>query len=149
MSINTEALITQLSPVIEGLGFKLVELSYGNLKGSHQVQIALYHEAGIGSDECAITYQTILPRLEILLNTRNIHLEIGSPGLERKIKSNREYSIFIGKHVKLLLKDQNRIHGTIVSADENSVTIKIDDENCSIPFADIVKGKLEYTWEVK
>ncbi|WP_052078267.1 ribosome maturation factor [Spirochaeta lutea] len=150
MGIELNTLLDQVAPVVEGLGFSLVELNYGNTKGTHQTRVIIYSDQGVGSDECALVYRTLLPRLEIILDSRDIHLEISSPGLDRKIKSPREYEIFTGKQVRLLLRDsQDWIEGTISQSNSDSVTIHQEAGETTVPFSNIVKGQLDYKWEVK
>jgi len=147
MKFTPEQMYAELEPLVTGLGYSLVDCTYGFVKGSHHVGLALFSSEGIGTEECAKVFQLVLPRLEVLLDTRDISLEVGSPGLERKIRHPREYKIFIGKRMKMLLADQDWISGIIIAADERAVEVKIDNQSRSIPLSSIMKAQLEFTWE--
>lgn len=100
------ALYDQLEPVIRGLGYTLIEANSANIQGRVHVNIIAFSENGIGTRECEEISRTILPRLEILLDNRDIALEVSSPGLERKFSSLLEFELFAGKAVKVLVGDQ-------------------------------------------
>ena len=54
MSGRLEEEIRQaVEPILAGMGFSLVELSVGRLKGATRVTVILYRPQGVGIDECA------------------------------------------------------------------------------------------------
>lgn len=138
------SLINEIEPVVEGLGFSLVEFSSHRNRSNLTVNAIIYSKNGVGLEECSRVYKTILPRIELLEDTRNINLEVSSPGLSRNIKSIEEFGIFAGKRVKILKKDESGwIHGRIISVDNNSVKINEDKNAITVSFEDINKAKLE------
>ena len=138
------SLINEIEPVVLGLGFSLVEFSSHRNRSNLTVNAIIYNQNGVGLDECTKVYKTILPRIELLEDTRNINLEVSSPGISRNIKYIEEFEIFIGKSVKILKKDvSDWIHGRIISVDNNSVKINVDKNAMSVSFEDINKAKLE------
>src|SRR5690606_34297891 len=103
MSGHVDADIRQaIEPVLAGMGFSLVELSVGRLKGSTRVTVILYRKEGVGIDECAEASRLLFPRLETLEGLADVSLEVSSPGMERQIRSPAEYSIFLGRGVRVL-----------------------------------------------
>jgi len=138
------SLINEIEPVIAGLGFSLVEFSSHRNSSNLTVNAIIYTQNGVGLEECSKVYKTILPRIELLEDTRNINLEVSSPGISRNIKSIEEFGIFVGKNVKILKKDDsNWIHGRISAVDNNSVKVNVDRNAVSVFFEDINKAKLE------
>ena len=149
MAYTPERLFEELEPLIKGLELILVDCTYGNIKGTHHVGLIIYSDQGVGTDECAKVFRLIQPRLEILFDSRDIHLEVGSPGIDRKIKHPREFNIFIGKQVKIYIQDKDWIHGTIIAADDQAVEMRIEHEVQRIPLSAIGKAQLEFSWEDK
>lgn len=45
----------------------------------------------------------LIPKLESLLQTEELSVELGTPGLERNLKYRRELSFYTGKKAKLYL----------------------------------------------
>ncbi|MEA1910215.1 MAG: ribosome assembly cofactor RimP [Spirochaetota bacterium] len=138
------SLIESIEPVIEGLGFSLVEFTSSRNRSNLTVNTIIYRESGVNLADCSIVYKTILPRIELLEDSRSVNLEVSSPGLSRNIKAVGEFEIFIGRKVRILKKDDSEwIHGNIVSVENNSVNLNVCKETVIVEFADINKAKLE------
>ncbi len=136
---SVESVVT---PLVESLGLILVACNHSQQGKFHTVQVVLYHKDGIGTDQCAQAYRLVLPRLEIYLESKDISLEISSPGIHRRIKHVREYAIFQGKEVRILSHDE-WVYGTIDSASEVGVTLILqNEEKKSFAFSDIQKATL-------
>lgn len=138
------SLINSIEPVIKGLGFSLVEFSSHRNRSNLTVNTIIYKDSGINLADCSIVHKTILPRIELLEDSRSVNLEVSSPGLSRNIKTSDEFEIFIGRKVRILKKDDSEwIHGSIDSVDNNSVNLNKSKETTNVIFADINKAKLE------
>ena len=138
------SLIKSIEPVIEGLGFSLVELTSHRNRLNITVNVIIYSEAGVNLADCSAVYKTILPRIELLEDSRNVNLEISSPGITRNIKAVDEFSFFIGRKVKILkYNDSEWIHGSIESVSDIHVNLNHDKQTVTVSFIDINKAKLE------
>lgn len=145
---NDDPYSEEVIPLIEGLGFQLVELSSANRKGTLHVHLTIYRPEGVGLDDCAEVYTALMPRLEVLSDNRDIHLEVSSPGLSRGIKSGREFGLFQGKGVRVLTVDSDDwVGGVIVSSDEESVTIRTKTGERRFVYGTIKKAKLDESQE--
>ncbi len=138
------SLIKSIEPVINGLGFSLVEFSSHRNRSNLTINTIIYKNSGVNLADCSTVYKTILPRIELLEDSRSVNLEVSSPGLSRNIKTADEFEIFIGRKVRVLKKDDSEwIHGSIDSVDNNSVNLNIGKDTLDVNFADINKAKLE------
>ena len=138
----------EVIPLLEGLGFQLVELSSANRKGTLHVHLTMYSPDGVGLDDCAEVYRALMPRLEVLSDNRDIHLEVSSPGLSRSIKSGHEFGLFEGKGVKVLTADTDEwVGGVIATSDEESVTIRTKAGDRTFVYGTIKKAKLDESQE--
>ena len=138
------SLIDSIEPVIKGLGFSLVEFTSSRNRSNLTVNTIIYRESGVNLADCSLVFKTILPRIELLEDSRSVNLEVSSPGLSRNIKAVDEFEIFIGRKVRILKKDDSEwIHGNIVSVENNSVNLNVSKETVIVDFADINKAKLE------
>ena len=147
MKYSPEEMYDELEPLVGGSGYSLVDCTYVLLKGTHHVGLSLFSPNGIGTDECAQVFQLVQPRLEVLLDTRDVNLEVGSPGLDRKIHHPREYKIFAGQRMKILVTGEEWISAIVISADDTAVEVKIDNKSRTILLSSILKAQLEFTWE--
>ena len=85
-----------------------------------------------------------MPRIELLEDSRDVNLEVSSPGITRNIKTVDEFDIFLGRKVRILKRDDSEwIHGSIESVDDNSVKLNNGKQTVSVSFPDINKAKLE------
>ena len=138
------SLINSIEPVIEGLGFSLVEFTSHRSRSNLTVHTIIYSKNGVTIDDCSTVFKTIMPRIEVLEDSRDVNLEVSSPGITRNIKTVDEFEIFLGKKVRILKKnDSEWIHGSIESVNDNSVNLNIDKQTVDVSFADINKAKLE------
>ena len=138
------SLINSIEPVIEGLGFSLVEFTSHRNRSNLTVNTVIYKESGVNLADCSTVYKTILPRIEVLEDSRDVNLEVSSPGISRNIKTVDEFDIFLGRKVRILKRDDSEwIHGSIESVDDNSVKLNNGKQTVSVSFPDINKAKLE------
>ena len=142
------------SRLIEGLGYILVELKVIPQKTQTRVQVVIAKksddenkptdESGVGIADCAKVHRLIEPRLEALLGTQDLYMEVTSPGMERNIKNAAEFSLFKGRYLRVWDQDKSDwVSGVISASDEKSVTLKINDADSEvIPYERIAKAKL-------
>ena len=148
--IEIGALSDQTTPIVEGLGFRIVELNMTVVKGRTHVTLVIYSPDGVGIDDCATVHRTVLPRLELLLDDRDIALQVASPGIDRVLKSWSEFEVFSGRGVRVLRQGADDwLCGTVLRAHATEVEIASATGVVAVPHADIQKAKLDYTQEVR
>jgi ribosome maturation factor RimP len=139
-----------VEPVLAGLGFSLVELSVGRLKGSTRVAIVLYREAGVGVDECAEVSRLLFPRLETLEGLADVSLEVSSPGIERQIRSPAEYLIFKGRGLRLLAGDATEWEAGIIDGVEgDTLWLRRAGRRRGFAVAAVRKARLDHAVEIE
>lgn len=144
-----EDLIAELAPVVEGLGYRIVEAKQAKVRGTIHVTLVIFSAGGVSVDGCADVSRTIMPRLELLFGSSEISLEVGSPGIDRTIKNNREFEIFSGRGVRMLLRDTGDwVSGVIRGVDGENVEIDGEAGTRSVPLTNIQKAKLDEAQEV-
>lgn len=139
----------ECAALVEGMGFKLVELKIVPAKEVTKISamIAASDPAvNIGVQDCAKVHRVLLPRLESLLGTEETTMELTSPGIEHNIKNAAEFTVFTGRDVRVWDKTvTDWVGGKIISADEKSVTLeKEDSENVTVLYENIAKAKFIY-----
>ena len=147
-----EGLIEQLEDLFSGFlenkGFDLVELAhqYGGPKLILTV-LTDKPQGGITLAECA----RICKELKNQLEETNIIpgdyiLEVASPGLDRPLKSGKDFRRALNKEVVFFLNDpvsgKIQWQGIIQQADENSVFVQAAGEVLGIPLLKINKARL-------
>lgn len=120
------SLYEDLERLIEGLGYRVVELKAQPIRNALMVSLVVHRPGGIGVDDCAIVHRSVLPRLEAVLERDDIRMEVSSPGIGRKLKSWGEFKAFTEEGVTIGLKDGTTLTGTIGKSDGNSVELTAD-----------------------
>ncbi|HUX50118.1 MAG TPA: ribosome assembly cofactor RimP [Spirochaetia bacterium] len=147
---SEEDLLEALGPLVQGLGYSIVEIHSTRIRGTTHVNMAIHRPDGVTVDGCAEVSRTILPRMEILYDTQDIYLEVASPGIDRKLKHPREYVIFKGKGVQIHLKDGKTVlRGLIGESHADAVTLIEESGQVDVLYEQIQKARLDDTQEVK
>ena len=103
-------LFSIINPLCEGLNAGIVHLSSTIVKTTLQIRLVVYRKGGIDIDSCSKISKTIVPRLEVWSDNRDINLEVSSPGVGRTLKDAYEFQVFTGEKASLLV-DNDWIHG--------------------------------------
>ena len=141
---------TECEKIVSGLGFHLVELKISPQNGVTQILATITcadSAQSISVNDCSRVHKVLLPALEEMLGTDNTYMELTSPGMERNIKNAAEFSLFLGREIRVYDKTvTDWIGGVLKSADEKSVTLEEtkEDGSCEtkiISFENIAKAK--------
>jgi len=144
--IQTE--IEQLiQPTVESMGYDLWGCEY-LAQGKHSLlRIYIDKADGIGVEDC----EQVSRQISALLDVDdpipgNYSLEVSSPGIPRPLFRSSQYQRYIGLDVQIKLFKpvlaKRKFIGTIVSADENTLVLLIDDKQQDFLFSNIVKANL-------
>ena len=137
----------ECSKLVDGMGYYLVELKITPQKGVVQVQSVVACKnpgENISVNDCARVHRQLLERLEELLGTDDISMELSSPGMERNIKNAAEFPFFVGRKIRVWDKEKTDwVGGVLVSADEKSVVLKMEEseETRTVSLENIAKAK--------
>jgi ribosome maturation factor RimP len=148
--LRNKELYNLLAPVVEAAGFFLVELSeHDHHRTSTITAVIQAQERNTTLKDCASVHKLIFPRLELLLENRDVYLEVSTPGIQRKLKDVAEFKAFIDKDMRILLdQDSEWIEGRLFQVTENSIMIRLgQDEQIELPLSAVKKAKLVYNWE--
>lgn len=151
-------LFLDLASLIEPMGYKLVEASRSEHKGTVSLRMLCYKGGdGINTEDLEAIYNVVYPRYSVLW-TRDLELEVSSPGINRNIKDIGEFKIFLGKTVRVYTQSKSSyVVGKIEKADDDYLYLssyliedtKEEGEEIRIEYSDISKAKLDYVTEAK
>ena len=137
------------APLVEGLGFVLVDLKIIPAKNVTKISAVIAAKdptENVSINDCAKVHRALLTRLEALLGTEETTMELTSPGIEHNIKNAAEFAVFAGRSVRVWDKAVNDwVGGKIISADDKQVTLETEDgKSLSVSFENIAKAKFNY-----
>ena len=153
--LNRHEVLEKVTPLIENtamrFGFIPVEIEF--VKENHRwfLRIYLYSkERDITLDDCENVTRSLSDFLDELIPVK-YYLEVSSPGLERKFKSEKEFIIFKGRRISVKLKqplegeEEKIFKGEILDFDTNEGLrlFRFDDgQELLIPKENIQSAKL-------
>ncbi|OGS12507.1 MAG: hypothetical protein A2234_03275 [Elusimicrobia bacterium RIFOXYA2_FULL_58_8] len=114
----------EISSALSGLGFELVDLRIASHNGKPLLQVFADRENGnITLDECG----TLSEKVGEFLDAGNVYengyfLEVSSPGVDRVIKTEKDFRRFMSRQVKVKLKrpvNGARVHYGAIAGFEN------------------------------
>ncbi|QOP45277.1 ribosome maturation factor [Sulfurimonas paralvinellae] len=73
-------------------------------------------------------------------------LEVGSPGIERKLTTLDHFKKSIGEDVALVYGDKEKLRAKLTAVEGNKLTFENEDEKVTINFNDIKKAKTYFEW---
>jgi ribosome maturation factor RimP len=78
-------------------------------------------------------------------------LEVGSPGLERPLRTPAHYAGAVGSTVKVKtrpgVEGDRRVEGTVTTADDRGVTVRdADGVDRTVPYDDIERARTTFEW---
>lgn len=147
---QSDALREQLEEIVSGAGFSIVELHQSVVKGRTHMSLVIYRPEGVNIDDVAEVHKTVLPRIELLLDDRDVALQVASPGIDRTFKDNIEFAVFAGRGVRVLSQERGDwVGGVIRSATDREVELETPKGVERIAFSDVQKAKLDHTQEVR
>lgn len=153
--INRYEVLEKITPIIENtairFGYIPIEIEF--IKENHRwfLRIYLYsREKDVTLDDCESVTRSLNDFLDELIPVK-YYLEVSSPGLERKFKSDKEFIYFKGRRISLKLREpldgetEKIFKGEILDWDEKEglKLFRFDDGvELQIPKSNIQSAKL-------
>ncbi len=147
-------LIGMIEPLVESKGMELVHLEYSGGKNGH-LHLYVDRENGVSLEDCESVNRTVSEMLDGKDPIPNAYtLEVSSPGLDRPLSKPKHYEHFAGNKIKLRTKEpingRKNYSGELKGINDNLVIIElVDGGPVEIPFNDILKANLSYSWDDK
>ena len=133
-----------IAAILENAGMYLLEFSLSRHKGSVKVKAVVYSPSGTGTDECTKAHRLILPQIQLAFDAQSPEIEVSSPGIDRIIRSEKEWKAFKGKVVKLLLHDQDEwMTGKLVAYSDGRIEFAGREGQVTMEISSIAKARLD------
>lgn len=146
-----------LQPILAELGLELTDLEYVREGRDSTLRVFIDKEGGVTLDDCAALSRELGAVLEVedVIQTA-YRLEVSSPGLDRPLKTQKDYERFVGSLVKIKtyekLDPDQRGHerktfvGKLLGFDNGLISLEQNDKKGGVvvlPLAAIAKSNLE------
>lgn len=148
---DIEGLVEKLvTEIIQGSALELVDVEYVKERDWY-LRVYLAKEGGIGVEDCQWVSGRLEQKLDELDPIKDSYfLEVSSPGLDRPLKKAKDFVRHVGDKVEVHtfapINGKKTLVGTLLSADDGSISIDIDGSpmNISRDQASLVRLHVEF-----
>ena len=135
-------------PVLEELGFELVEVQYRREQNGWVLRLIIDKQDGISLGDCAAVSREISQLLDIEeFIDQAYSLEVSSPGLNRPLKRIADFERFVGRQAKIKTTEpiagEHVFVGKINKTEGESIILEVGGKEVTILFIQIAKARLE------
>ena len=128
-----------IEPAVESLGFELIGVEYHSL-GKHSVlRLFIDGPEGITADDCGNVSHQVSGILDVEEPLKGAYsLEVSSPGIDRPLFKLKHYEQFVGRIIKLKLREaigtQKKFKGEITHLEGSRIFIFCEDIKSEVGF---------------
>jgi ribosome maturation factor RimP len=147
MTVLRERLIGLIEPLLERLGYELVELEFSAGRAHGVVRVFIDKAGGVGVGDCERVSREVSALLDVEDPIPTAYsLEVSSPGFDRVLRTPAHFERFAGARVFVELKvpraGRRRYTGTLVSVAGQGIAVEVDGQRVEILFPEIGKARL-------
>ncbi len=136
MDILDRKIRDEIEHTINSIGFELMEIECSPNSNGLKIVTFIDHLDGVTLDDCVKASKVIEPILDNENEDGSYLLEVSSPGLNRKLITREHFDRFIGKTVKIKLKEKidNRKNykGELLTRNDNEIEVMVDNVKFTI-----------------
>lgn len=133
----------------EQFGYFLVDAQYVKEGKDNFLRLYVDKEGGIGIDDCekfSNSFGELYDKLDPISD--EYFLEVSSPGVDRVLKTEREFKYYIGRQVTTKLyaavDGKKEFDGILKDFDDGRITIEVEDDTLTFLLKDVVFVKLTF-----
>ena len=135
-----DKLFTIANTELSMMGFELIDLEFIG----KSLRLTIDKPGGVTLGDCV----SVTRRVSLLLDAEDpieskYRLEVSSPGLNRKLKTAREFEHFSGRRAKVQT-DEGIFRGTITALKGENVIFDVEGSEISVGLSDIIKANLDF-----
>ena len=140
-------------PVVQAGGLEVWDVSFVREAGGRVLRVMVDREGGVDLDTISALSHRISRRLDLegFGQDGPYDLEVGSPGLERRLRERRHFERSIGQQVRVKTMEPvggASIHqGALVSADPEAIVIASEGGELRVPYDGIASAKTVFEWK--
>jgi ribosome maturation factor RimP len=137
-------------PVLQSHGVDFIETQIKGARNNQIVRIVVDADGGISLDRCAVISRDLAAHLDVAdLFPGRYRLEVSSPGVDRPLKTLRDFERKVGRQVKIHYR-QGEATGSIEGTIKGVTALEVEVANMQvshfIPLQAIEVAKIQLAW---
>ena len=155
MGVEWDRIRRLIQDVVEGQGYELVDVELKGGGKNSVLRLFIDQPEGISHGDCELVSEQVGTVLDVEdLIPFSYTLEVSSPGLERKLVKESDYTRFGGKlariQTRIPLRQQKVFRGRLQGIHEGKVQLELPrGELLEIPLDVIQEARLEFDWDAE
>jgi ribosome maturation factor RimP len=155
MGVDRNRIRQLVVEAVEGQGYELVELELKGSGNNSVLRIYIDKPGGVSHSDCGLVSEQVGTVLDVEdVIPYQYTLEISSPGLDRKLVRESDYTRFEGKQAKIQtripLQHQKVFKGRLQGLRDGSVLLELQSGSVlEIPLDVIQEARLDFVWPAK
>ena len=132
MSKIADSVSEFLSPIVQGLGYDLVDVEFAKKYDGDNLTIFIDKPGGVNINDCEIVHKAIDAPLDELnpTNDKPYTLNVSSAGLDRPLKKDSDFERNLDEMLEIKLYEavdkKKLLVGKLVSYDKDNLSLEID-----------------------
>ncbi len=135
-----------LESTLTGLGYELVDLEIVQFGRKRLLRLFIDKPDGVTIDDCTYVSNHVSRLLAVELDYDYDRLEVSSPGLDRPLKKESDFSRFAGEAVKIKLRipqeGKRKFTGVLLGLDNGRIKLDVDGTEVAIALDNLDKARL-------
>lgn len=137
-----------IGPVVRGHGLTLVELEWRRQGRRYVLRVFVDKPGGVGIDDCQRVSREAGDALEVSgLIPESYDLEVSSPGLDRPLRTDREFRWACGRLMRCWVRQpvmgRTELRGRLVDVSPDRLMVETESGVVGVPREAITKARLE------
>lgn len=102
----------------------------------------------VSLDEYVELTHLISPLLDVTAPVSGEYrLEVGSPGIERKLTTLDHFKKSVGENISLLLDEKEKVRGKLIKVEGNKLFVETEGQVAEVDFNAVKKAKTYFEWK--
>ena len=150
MEKETERAVSEIvEPIVISQGMELVDVEYRREARGWVLRIYIDKRGGVNVDDCVLVSNEVGTVIDVEdLFQSPYTLEVSSPGLNRILKTERDFNRFKDKSVRIrthnAIGKRSNFKGRLLGCTKGCIQIEVGGEVLHIPLSNVAKANLEF-----
>lgn len=131
-------------PVLRDHGLELVDLEWRSRRPRSVLRVFVDKPGGVGIADCERVSREVGDLLDVAgVIDESYDLEVSSPGLDRLLRSDREFRWAVGKRVRIWQAGGQETRGRLAEATAERLVVEAEGQRVELPRASVTKARLD------
>lgn len=133
----------QIKQIVESKNYSLYDIEIVRENDITIFRVSITSLNGINHHDCQVISDIISPLLDVYDPIAGeYHLEVSSPGLERKLKNPNHFNLSKGEKIQITLNDKTKITGILGNSTQEYFIL----DDVEYKYSDIKSAKSVFDW---